>query len=408
VQMKCEVVDVKHEDESPVGSIADASETRDFDDDSEEETKYDIAKPLSPIPEPSKRPPPAKKAKKVAKRKTRAVGETNRFKTFEEKWRKSYKDGNDLEGSIAEYCKMECTECVNGQVKFSNWQELKKHYRDQHQMPGFIVCCEKKFAKRVHILGHIARHLNPAAFRCDVCNKNYADKVSLENHLHSHKPIELRPFSCEKCSKSFAKNYQLVAHQIRHIPEEERKYMCPVKDCGKFFASKSILNTHERGVHQNAYQHICEICAKTFKSKMFYERHKTTVHLNIQTPKVQCQQCGAWLKHEESLRSHLRRHESGKNTYVCKICGKQAPNEEALRSHNRYVHQTERNHKCSVCEKAFKKAWNLREHMSMHTGEVLYTCPYCPKTFNSSANMHSHKKKGHKAEWEEAQRLKAL
>lgn len=42
-----------------------------------------------------------------------------------------------------------------------------------------------------------------------------------------------------------------------------------------------------------------------------------------------------------------------------------------------------------------------QEHMTTHTGEVLYTCPHCPKTFNSHANMHAHRKKVHRKEWEE-------
>jgi hypothetical protein len=126
------------------------------------------------------------------------------------------------------------------------------------------------------------------------------------------------------------------------------------------FASQSILNTHIRGVHEGAYMHVCEVCAKVFKSKMFFEKHKMDVHMNIQVPKIQCQLCGSWLKHERSLRSHMERHEAEKNTYVCKICGKVAPNKEALQSHNRYVHLTERTHKCSVCAKAFKKAINLK------------------------------------------------
>jgi biotin synthase-related radical SAM superfamily protein len=41
--------------------------------------------------------------------------------------------------------------------------------------------------------------------------------------------------------------------------------------------------------------------------------------------------------------------------------------------------------------------------MTVHTGEVLYSCTYCPKTFNSNANMHAHRKKIHKAQWEENQ-----
>lgn len=44
--------------------------------------------------------------------------------------------------------------------------------------------------------------------------------------------------------------------------------------------------------------------------------------------------------------------------------------------------------------------------MATHTGDILYTCQWCAKTFNSSANFHSHRKKAHHHEWEEANRKK--
>lgn len=44
--------------------------------------------------------------------------------------------------------------------------------------------------------------------------------------------------------------------------------------------------------------------------------------------------------------------------------------------------------------------------MTMHTGEVLYKCPHCPKTFNSNANQHTHRRKCHPKEFEEARKAR--
>jgi hypothetical protein len=127
------------------------------------------------------------------------------------------------------------------------------------------------------------------------------------------------------------------------------------------FPTKTILTIHLKGVHEGAYVHVCEICAKVFKSKMFFLKHMEDVHTNTTRAKIQCQKCGKWLKHEESLRKHMTRHtDSEKGQHVCNICGKPSPNRSALQSHKKYSHMIERSHKCGVCSKAFKKALTLK------------------------------------------------
>lgn len=151
---------------------------------------------------------------------------------------------------------------------------------------------------------------------------------------------------------------------------------------------------------------MCDICAKEFRSKGSYETHYKMIHSNDKSQYVQCQICGSWLKHEISLKRHMKFHSISNKTYICNICGKKAPNSHALRSHMKYVHLDEAKFKCTICDRAFKRELSLREHMTTHTGGILYTCTFCPKTFNSSANMHAHRKKIHPVEWEEEKRQK--
>lgn len=119
-------------------------------------------------------------------------------------------------------------------------------------------------------------------------------------------------------------------------------------------------------------------------------------------PKIQCKQCGVWLKHKHSFRVHMKIHEDSDKEHICNVCGRRAPNKLALKNHINYSHVREKSHKCNLCEKAFKRPLSLKEHMATHTGDILYTCSYCPKTFNSNANKHAHIKKLHKNEWLES------
>ncbi|CAD7078156.1 unnamed protein product [Hermetia illucens] len=296
---------------------------------------------------------------------------------------------------IAKHMKLKCDLCESDYPTFA---EVKRHYRNVHKRKGYVVCCNKKLYKRVLILDHVNKHLNPDYFKCNECNKVFADKQCLKNHMIRHESDDAKLFRCEHCPRRFPKQYLLDQHKFIHTPQEERQYFC--EDCGKAFPTNNLLQTHRRYVHENAYGQMCHICAKVIRGKRLFAKHQLE-HAGVTEPRVQCEICGAWLKHQHSLKKHLMRHEEAQNQHICTMCGKVAPSKGALRSHIHYVHASARSFKCSVCDKGFKKAIVLKEHMTTHTGEVLYTCPHCPKTFNSHANMHAHRKKVHRKEWEE-------
>lgn len=79
-------------------------------------------------------------------------------------------------------------------------------------------------------------------------------------------------------------------------------------------------------------------------------------HTDIQQ-KVQCEICGNWLKHADSLKEHKRRHSATSET--CKYCGRISANKKSLRAHIKTVH-TAAAFPCTVCEKVFKKTQTLR------------------------------------------------
>lgn len=65
---------------------------------------------------------------------------------------------------IRNWCQMQCTKCPELFQGFT-FKDVKIHYDKEHGINGFLLCCHKKFFRRVRALEHIARHINPKVFR---------------------------------------------------------------------------------------------------------------------------------------------------------------------------------------------------------------------------------------------------
>ncbi|ALC42066.1 CG15073, partial [Drosophila busckii] len=303
----------------------------------------------------------------------------------------------EIDQKIKQHMQLACSVCCEVQPTF---RELLTHMLQQHNRKGYAVCCNKKFYKRSFLTDHIDRHANPEIFKCELCDRSFADKQCLRNHeLLKHQPDEEKKFICEHCPKKFTKQYLLDQHRVVH---QERNVPCDL--CNRRFATVSMLATHVRMLHGN-YGTMCDICAKVVRGRAAFQRHQLE-HAGVTEPKVQCDICGSWHKNKYSLKKHIKRHNNSSEKCTCSICGKVSPNRSAMLSHQRYVHISDRVHACSVCSKKFKKAITLKEHMATHTGEVLYKCPHCPKTFNSNANKHAHRKIRHPKEFKEARQAR--
>ncbi|KAM7350356.1 uncharacterized protein ACRADG_008966 [Cochliomyia hominivorax] len=290
-------------------------------------------------------------------------------------------------------------ECEICHAAFVNYTLLRKHFVQEHPGEKFYVsCCQRKFTHRFHIVEHIRLHMDPNAFKCEICGRCSTNSRNLTKHireLHTEEGKQ-RPFECNVCHKAFINKTVLRIHMETH--ETNLTHMC--RECGKGFPSEQRRNLHEKSVH-NA-DRICDQCGKTLHGPYALKKHLLE-HAGVQKRKWPCDICGAELHSHSSLKRHkLITHHDGSTVYVCSDCGKVATTEMALRSHKKNVHQTERKFKCTICEKSFKFAIVLREHMATHTGEDLYQCPHCTKTFKTNANMHHHRKKAHPKEWAEA------
>lgn len=291
--------------------------------------------------------------------------------------------------------------CSLCHVSLTDFQNLITHFRSEHDTKAFAMCCGKKFFKRAVFVDHLYIHKDPEYFKCQHCGKVLSNRRCLKNHLEWHDVTRKPKFNCTECGKDFFKRGSFEKHKLLHVPEEERQFQC--SECDKKFASASLRTQHLKVTHLNKYAKICDICGKPFRERHSFQRHLAE-HTGIPTDPIQCDICGMKLTSTYGLNRHkrLRHTEENMQEQICPYCSKVSPNIAAHRSHIQYSHTMQRKHACHLCDKAFRRPKELKEHLSTHTGEALYTCPYCPRTFISNANMHKHRKNEHPKEWEEA------
>lgn len=88
---------------------------------------------------------------------------------------------------IRETATMSCELCL---APFDSLRDAKHHFKSQHGIEGYIVCCERKFRQRCRLLEHVNTHFN-YSYNCPVCGKSFDSKSYLVKHQACHDTVKL-------------------------------------------------------------------------------------------------------------------------------------------------------------------------------------------------------------------------
>lgn len=83
---------------------------------------------------------------------------------------------------IRETAIMACEIC---HISVDSLREAKSHYKSQHGVDGYIVCCERKFRQRCRLVEHVNTHFN-FSYTCPICDKAFDSKSYLAKHQACH------------------------------------------------------------------------------------------------------------------------------------------------------------------------------------------------------------------------------
>ena len=210
---------------------------------------------------------------------------------------------------------------------------------------------------------------------------------------------------CPICNKGITK-YWMKGHLETH--SKERKHACEL--CGAKYKTKMCLRSHFWAVHAELEEVVpCSFCGKTFSSKFKIQRHIARNHTSIQ-----CGQCEKMLENKWKLTNHMRSEHGMKvkavaksssvesvERQVCHLCGKTVSSIR-IKKHLAICNGTGKRRSrgrmvvtCEVCGKEFNKSYNLRVHMTKHTGVKNFACDLCDKSFVAKRTLIQHKEKNH-------------
>ncbi|XP_052860434.1 zinc finger protein 829-like [Anopheles cruzii] len=302
---------------------------------------------------------------------------------------------HDSDTLIKQFLDYKCELCPDAERKqsFDTFYSLRIHYEEEHDTPGYMRCCNRKFHRRNWLKEHINHHRG--VYRCKTCDKVFCAERTLRWHEENmHKELgwilepDERPFECDTCGYTCTNAKSLASHKQRH-----RKKECPI--CNIVYNANS-LKTHMAHVHQIGEILICEMCAHKSYSKQAMDKHKMLHHANGDTKFVTtCQYCGKGFQRPERLKAHIiYNHTQKGQVYQCDICGRNSPNSRALYEHKSRIH-AEKRFPCEYCGKVFARKLYLSDHLSTHTGNRKYECKICGVKYSSRGNIANHRKKKH-------------
>ena len=169
-------------------------------------------------------------------------------------------------------------ECEVCHKYFARKDKLKTHLKKIHMDPATSPS-EKTFSLNAHQKKHedlAASGVSPATDRtCPQCGKCFRYPSAMKQHMTVH--TGERPFGCDVCNKTFKWKASLNAHQkmVHTDLAAEQDRTCPI--CGMVFDSPSRMKRHMiQHTGEKPYQ--CSICVEYFSQAAALEEHHQKMH----------------------------------------------------------------------------------------------------------------------------------
>nr|CAI5830383.1 unnamed protein product [Callosobruchus analis] len=255
-------------------------------------------------------------------------------------------------------------------------------------------------------------HITISDIRCIYCNKTFACKRTLDDHIVKRHPdfiasVRRKVHRCTKCTYKTTSHSHLKRHIVKHANVADIHITNRCIYCNKTFTSKQALDGHIIKTHPDfiasvsSKVHGCTECTYRTTSNSNLKRHMDT-HPDIAGNHVfRCIYCKNTLTCKKVLDDHIVKkhpdfiasisskvHECTKCIYCNKtFTSKQALDGHIIKTHPDFIASvTSKVHECTECTYKTTSNGNLKQHiMAKHPetadNHIFSRCMYCNNTF---------------------------
>ncbi|XP_039762596.1 zinc finger protein 286A-like isoform X3 [Pararge aegeria] len=228
-------------------------------------------------------------------------------------------------------------------------------------------------------------------YKCTVCFKGYWLSNSYNQHMEKH-TNKNGHLVCAVCGFHMKTRCRLVTHIKKN---HDLRFSC--KNCPFTTNNKSQAQDHEQW--HNGRKFCCPHCEAEFTKLKRNEPQQNIERRPLYPNRKKeddggaatlCELCGKSFKGPANLRQHMSVH-TGEKGYKCDICDKGFKHKPSLALHSVCHGANPARYECGVCGKKFTYNSNRQRHMAIHQDTRRhFKCDVCDKKFAAAQSRNAH------------------